>query len=105
VVVVGAVRRLRGFAAACVLAGALAGAATPAAAATYPPSTPVPSVGSVTEQDTPRTGPRVTVNSHVDVLGLQLPRTGVQAAGWAGVGLLLVGGGTAMSVSARRTRH
>lgn len=97
--------RMRRCAAACLLAGALAGAGAPAVAATYPPSTPVPSVGGVTERDGTRDTPHVTVNSHVDVLGLQLPRTGLQTAGWAGIGLLLVGGGTAMSMSARRTRR
>ena len=99
------VRRRLGACAAGVVLGVtlLAG---PAVAATYPPATPVPSAGSVEQQGAPsRSGSPVSVNSHLDVLGVQLPRTGLQAAAWTGVGLLLVGGGAAMSATARRARQ
>ncbi|HEX5533633.1 MAG TPA: hypothetical protein VFX33_07825 [Actinomycetales bacterium] len=94
------------------LSAAIIGGSTTAAVAQgdgdYPPGTPSPTKTSVTPSPT-KTSTEVLGNKvtrtpapTVEVLGAQLPRTGVNVAGAAAVGALLIGTGVAVRTASRR---
>jgi hypothetical protein len=99
-------RWLAGLALSAAIIGGSITAAVAQGDGDYPPGTPSPTKTSVTPSPTKTEvlGNKVTrpPAPTVEVLGAQLPRTGVNAAGAAAVGALLVGAGVAVRAASRR---
>lgn len=99
-------RWLAGLALTAVVVGGTSAAAVAQSAGQYPPGTPSPTETSVVPSPTKTEvlGAKVTrpPSEKVEVLGAELPRTGVNAAGIGAIGALLLGGGIAVRAVARR---
>jgi len=88
-------RWLAGLALTAFLVGGATAAAVAQSDGQYPPGTPSPSKTAVTPGPT---------KAPAEVRGAQLPITGGNVAAAAGVGALLIGGGVAVRVAARRRK-